>query len=276
MTAAEARQYATQILEDYNSGMAVKPLSKKYNMHYRHVNMILHEAGIDTKAEHNKRLKDGTYKEHLSHKKEGEEYDKWYVARFGCTKEEMTARRETEAMEKQRRTAMVQLIKYLHKASVIKEQEAREAERKRKEADKYAPKIAVCKYCGKEWKFIPDTGRYGRKNPGPYCSVRCRKKNNKQSSNIGHRLRAHGNGNKRRDIIRLKDLHKRDKGICQICGGLTDWNDITYDSSGAMLYVNGMYPTIDHIIPISHGGLHIWANVQLAHRDCNSTKRDRL
>lgn len=32
------------------------------------------------------------------------------------------------------------------------------------------------------------------------------------------------------------------------------------------------YPTIDHIIPLSKGGLHSWNNIQLAHLSCNSSK----
>lgn len=33
---------------------------------------------------------------------------------------------------------------------------------------------------------------------------------------------------------------------------------------------------IDHVIPISKGGAHAYANVQLAHQSCNRAKRDRV
>jgi len=33
-----------------------------------------------------------------------------------------------------------------------------------------------------------------------------------------------------------------------------------------------MGPTIDHVIPIVHGGPDTKANVQLAHRKCNTDK----
>ena len=36
-----------------------------------------------------------------------------------------------------------------------------------------------------------------------------------------------------------------------------------------------MYPSIDHIIPMSKGGGHIWSNVQVAHIICNSIKSDK-
>lgn len=34
----------------------------------------------------------------------------------------------------------------------------------------------------------------------------------------------------------------------------------------------GNYPTIEHIIPISNGGVHSWDNVKLAHFRCNCKK----
>lgn len=69
--------------------------------------------------------------------------------------------------------------------------------------------------------------------------------------------------------ITLKALYKRDKGICQLCGKPTDPEDI---KDG---HISRMYPTIDHIMPLSKGGAHTWDNVQLAHMSCNAGKRDR-
>lgn len=34
-------------------------------------------------------------------------------------------------------------------------------------------------------------------------------------------------------------------------------------------------PTIDHVLPLAHGGEDVRANVQLAHFECNWRKRDR-
>lgn len=70
--------------------------------------------------------------------------------------------------------------------------------------------------------------------------------------------------------VTLSELYKRDKGICQICGKPTDQNDRDGNKIGKM------YPTLDHIIPLSKGGGHIWGNVQLAHMICNSKKQDRI
>lgn len=53
----------------------------------------------------------------------------------------------------------------------------------------------------------------------------------------------------------------RDKGICGIC----------------KLDVDHASPwEVDHIVPISKGGLHSYANVQLAHRSCNRRKHIKL
>lgn len=47
-----------------------------------------------------------------------------------------------------------------------------------------------------------------------------------------------------------------DDGICGICG--EDVDPERFD--------------IDHVIPLSKGGEHSYANVQVAHRSCNSRK----
>lgn len=69
--------------------------------------------------------------------------------------------------------------------------------------------------------------------------------------------------------ITLKKLIKRDKGICQLCGLPVDDKDI---ENG---HAKGLYPSLDHIIPLSKGGTHTWDNVQLAHMACNSGKCDK-
>ena len=54
-----------------------------------------------------------------------------------------------------------------------------------------------------------------------------------------------------------RNLKLRDGGICQWCG-----------RRGG--------DTIDHVVPRSRGGAHIWTNVVLACRACNNRKGDRL
>jgi hypothetical protein len=84
-------------------------------------------------------------------------------------------------------------------------------------------------------------------------------------------VRATGRRNAATRRARLADLYvetidhtlvfARDKGICGICRSPVDphtpWE-------------------VDHIRPISKGGLHAYSNVQLAHRSCNRSKAARL
>lgn len=69
----------------------------------------------------------------------------------------------------------------------------------------------------------------------------------------------------------LQPLIKRDNNTCQICGRKCDLYDYEVTASGAMI-CGDRYPTIDHIVPLSKGGQHIWANAQLACRKCNREK----
>ncbi len=59
----------------------------------------------------------------------------------------------------------------------------------------------------------------------------------------------------RRNLSR-RALFARDEHTCQYCGNPAD--------------------SIDHIIPRSRGGQHVWENVVAACRRCNMIKRDRL
>lgn len=70
--------------------------------------------------------------------------------------------------------------------------------------------------------------------------------------------------------INLQSVFDRDKGICKICGKPVNINERKEHGSGRM------YPTIDHIKPLSKGGSHTWDNVQLAHNHCNAGKCDKL
>ena len=61
-------------------------------------------------------------------------------------------------------------------------------------------------------------------------------------------------------------IAKRDKYKCHICRKRVNMN----------LEHNDKYsPTMDHLIPISLGGDHSYANIRLAHRTCNSSKGNR-
>ena len=75
--------------------------------------------------------------------------------------------------------------------------------------------------------------------------------------------------------ITLTKLYKRDEGICYLCGIKCDWNDYVVRSNGVTV-AGDNYPSIEHVMPLSRGGLHSWNNVRLACRGCNTKKNDKI
>jgi len=115
-----------------------------------------------------------------------------------------------------------------------------------------------CVVCGKEfhtWK--------GRKIT---CSDKCsRKKKENDRQYKGILIDSD---------ISLFELAEKCDDVCQLCGLTVDWSD--YEMKNGQKICGNMYPSIDHIKPISRGGLHSWENVQLAHRVCNSRKCNKF
>jgi len=135
----------------------------------------------------------------------------------------------------------------------------REEERKRKsEAWKNRP-YRKCRVCGTLTQ-----------NP-KYCCPDCRDKANWTTKE--HRRRARLKAQMVDRDITVEGLFRRDKGICSICGGRCDLEDYTVREG--VFIAGDWYPSVDHIKPISKGGLHSWGNVQLAHRRCNTLKSDK-
>lgn len=155
------------------------------------------------------------------------------------------------------------------KAEKKAETEAKKKERAEKAAwNRYEKSIkqtefVACKQCGK--LFIVSGGRKA------YCSEECAKK----ATNKAHKDKRIS---KMKAVIidrdiRLDKLARRDHDVCALCGGLVDWTDYWIRKDGT--FIAGQdYPSIDHIVPLSHKGTEAWDNVQLAHRRCNSLKGD--
>ena len=103
-----------------------------------------------------------------------------------------------------------------------------------------------------------------------YCSTICqhrvanRMSKDKRLSRIGRRLVD-------KDIS-LQRLYEKENGVCYLCGRSCNWNYYTF-KDGTFIAGND-YPSVDHITPLSNGGSHSWDNVRLAHRLCNSRKRN--
>lgn len=115
-------------------------------------------------------------------------------------------------------------------------------------------KMRVCEECGKEFRPTRNT------------QVCCSKACSNRRSNRQKDKRIYQNGQP--DLsISLTRLYMRDMGVCALCGRHIDFDN---DSNGAH------YPSVDHIIPLSKGGEHSWDNVQLACRECNTKKSDKM
>lgn len=104
------------------------------------------------------------------------------------------------------------------------------------------------------------------------CSGKCTRKRNNSISTQRKRLRRKNYMQGDKDIS-LLELYKKEKGKCYLCGGNCDLND--YVEVKGSVICGDNYPSIDHVIPLSKGGMHTWNNVRLAHRICNTKKGNR-
>lgn len=68
------------------------------------------------------------------------------------------------------------------------------------------------------------------------------------------------------EVINDKRVFLRDGWICQICYKRVDKR---------LKHPDGMSASLDHIVPVSQSGSHIYSNVQLAHLTCNLSKGAR-
>ena len=139
--------------------------------------------------------------------------------------------------------------------------------------------VRVCEVCGEQYTLRErmqngDT-RYCRDNG--CCSKECLKKRARKAQKIrergyrNHKGRARKYGCAFDSSVTLKALIKRNGLRCAICGEMCEPDD-----HGWTDHTGPKHPTIDHIIPMSKGGGHVWDNVQVAHAICNSIKRDSI
>lgn len=151
------------------------------------------------------------------------------------------------------------------KETAIKRQHLREerrAERMRQKFERMNVEqigFKCCKRCGQ-----PMLG--GLK----YCSDICRRRANDSSKDMRRRTRER---DQFVDNVSLEVLYKMDDGICYLCGKACRYDDFIM-LNGSFI-AGDYYPSIDHVVPLSKGGGHSYENTRLAHRICNSIKRDR-
>ena len=180
---------------------------------------------------------------------------------------------------KQKRQELRQKKTAEHQAELQLKRDKRRARQEKKEQDELdrlnAPHI--CEVCGQTYTindYMKSTCYKYRRNSG-VCSAKCRDERGRQKYNAAkakrgshscnHYSRARKLGLPKERGITLKNLVKRDGLTCAICGF-----PCYYYGTGK----EDLYPSIDHIVPMHKGGGHTWDNVQIAHRICNSNKRD--
>ncbi len=148
--------------------------------------------------------------------------------------------------------------------------------------ESFLNKSGICEICGKPYtvrEYVKSCGlKYARDNG--VCSQECANVKHRRLGRTwkkingykdGHRHRAKKYGCAYDSSVTLQKLIERDGLHCAICGEMCDPNDHSWSE-----YSGPMYPSIDHIIPMSKGGGHVWDNVQVAHIICNSEKGDSI
>jgi 5-methylcytosine-specific restriction endonuclease McrA len=106
----------------------------------------------------------------------------------------------------------------------------------------------------------------GRRVDTTFCSTICRERDPRhaeRSRDKARKRRAVVRGAKADEPVRAVDVFERDNWTCQICS-------LPIDRSAPWPYP--MSPSIDHVIPLSRGGMHSMANLRAAHLRCNLQK----
>lgn len=187
-------------------------------------------------------------------------------------------------LEKKKRQRELEQKRMQEEKAIKREQEKERAEAEKADALFHLlnDRVHICSVCGKYFsvsEFMESKGRELIPTSPKYCSKECEnKRKNRKSKEYkrrrgvrdSHRHRAKKYGCEYDSSITLKKLIERDGLRCAICGKMCDWNDHSWSE-----YSGPLYPSIDHIVPMSKGGGHTWDNVQVAHIICNSYKSDK-
>lgn len=126
----------------------------------------------------------------------------------------------------------------------------------RRMRDGYEPIVRVTKTCGCCGKNFESS------SCGRFCSGKCANKSRPRN----HRKRARHFGVDYEPVDRLK-VFDRDGWRCQICSKRTPRKKL------GMMVPDA--PELDHRIPLSIGGGHLYSNVQCACRRCNGDKGNK-
>lgn len=93
------------------------------------------------------------------------------------------------------------------------------------------------------------------------------KKRNPEKANQQWHIRRANKHNAEYEKIDNNKVFERDKYICQIC-----MTEVDRD----LKWPDPMSKSLDHMLPLSKGGKHLYSNVRLAHLICNLKKHNKI
>lgn len=266
------------VLIDLRSGIAREEVRKKYNLNRNQLKFIVDQSGDDSLKIYQaltdeqiraKLAENGTLLQYAGEYKRGEyitlscdtcgsvmRYSSGALFRkhIGCKE---CKRREQEQRQQQAEKEKAE------RAAAIEQARAEAAQRRAMQHEARRREI-VCPVCGET--FITYNASQIT------CSTECGRKR----ANIRHTRRKDTriSKDKRIDKISLDVLFRRDSGVCHICGKQCDWKD--YTQTDTAFIAGNLYPSVDHVVPVSLGGADAWDNVMLAHRICNSIRGNNV
>lgn len=155
-----------------------------------------------------------------------------------------------------------------HLEQRAKQKKENEKIRRKKQHKRYLERLTTkeCVWCGEKY----ETDIQHQK----VCSRECRRKRTNSLKSLSKEDRIPIEQVVDRDIS-LGRLYKRDGGVCYLCNQKCDYSDVRETKEG-FKYSGPRYPSVDHVMPVAHGGLHAWNNVRLAHTECNVRKSDEI
>jgi len=140
-----------------------------------------------------------------------------------------------------------------------KSKKQREKERLDKWREAFKNERRICKRCKAEFSPV--------RVHQLFCCPDCQRRHSHQVHDIERKRLERQQAI---DDISLDAVYQKYGGICYLCGEKCDYQAVrVYNGIPHPL---GNYPSREHIVPLSKGGLHTWNNVRLAHIRCNARK----
>lgn len=126
------------------------------------------------------------------------------------------------------------------------------------------PKVLTktCKHCAREYQVVTTDGR-----PTEYCSAECKAVVDGARRRVTKAKRKALQKSASVENVDPFVVFDRDGWRCQLCGDPTP-KELrgTYDDKA---------PELDHVVALSNGGAHSYANAQCACRSCNILKSNK-